>query len=318
MGKQLIGVTSNGIQETCRWTKSTPCPRHRIHSGNKDSLKTFRIVDLNEDDNIDTVSLEEYNHTKTLLTSKDELSEDELRFLKRYRFVEVDEVFYRFNNNGNSLDNFRMVNNIEDFTEKEFNKLIDSNLLIIDEVEYSIETDSLGVNRLEVLQKDVDAPYLRLNNWLVESAGVNIPEYIKTQGGQGTVLDYDLESVYMNGGCAVYALAFKELNPEYDVAVETFEAGDGTTYNHVFCIDPATGASYDARGKFSSPEDLYDYKNDPLTHVNPTMTGKSNHEVWSLDHLQDFIDDGFFTYDDTAEDIELTKQLIQKFKPRFL
>lgn len=319
MGKQNIGVTSNGIQEKCRWNKTNPCPRHRLHSTSINALKGFKVISLDEPEHEGGITFEEYNNQKPLLTSKSELSEDELMFLKRFRFVEVDGIFYRFNNNGSTLDNFRMINNIEDFTEAEFNQLIDSNLLVIDEVEYSIETDSIGVERLEVLQKDVDAPYLRLENWLVESAGINVPDYIKNHGGQENILDYDLEQAYMNGGCAVYALAFQELNPKYQLAMETFEgASDGITYNHVFCINPDTGEAYDARGRFASPEALYDYASDHLTSVNPTNTGTSTHEIWDVDQLKELIDEGFFTYDDTDEDIFLTKQLIKKFKPRFI
>lgn len=275
------------------------------------------MVDISEGQNSDAVSVEDYMHSKTLLTSESELSEEELMFLKRYRFVEVDEVFYRFNNNGKNLDSFRMVNNIEDFTEEEFNQLIETNLLVVDEVEYSIETDIIGVERLHVEQKDSDAPYLRLNNWLVEEHNVNVPEYIESQGNKNQILDYDLESTFMNGGCAVYALAFIGLNPTYDVAVETFEDSNGITYNHVFCINPQTGESYDARGRFESPEKLYDYKNDTLVQVNPTMKGEASHEIWALDYLQEFIDDGFFTYDDTPEDLDIVKMLITSFNKRF-
>lgn len=316
MSRERLGVTVNGVQEICRWSRATPCPRHHFHAGNKDGFKSLQFVDL-PDVEPAGVSLEDYNAEKRVPAGLEQLSEEERVFLKRYRFVEVDGVFYRLNNNGSSLDSFRMVNNIEDFTEDEFNQLVDYNFLTVDEVEYSIETDSSGFDRLEVLQKDVDAPYMRLNNWLVESAGLNVPEYVEVYGMQGQVLDYGLESAFMNGGCAVYALAFKELNPEYDIAVETFEDSEGTTYNHVFCIDPQTGESFDARGKFATPEKLYDYKDDPLTHVNPTMTGKASHEVWSLDHLQDFIADGFFTFDDTEEDLEIVKQLITGFDKRF-
>lgn len=317
MSRERVGFTVNGIQETCRWGSPTPCPRHVVHDV-KGSKLNFKIVTIEDDSQSSgSVSLEDYTTVNTAPTRVEQLSEDERAFLRRYRFVEVDGAFYRVNNNGSNLDSFRMVNNVEDFTEEEFNKLAEENFITIDEVEYSIEMDNAGVGKLNVVQKDVDAPYMRLNSWLVEDYNVNVPEYVETHGGKGNVLDYGLESAFMNGGCAVYALAFKELNPNFDIAVETFEDSEGTTYNHVFCINPQTGESFDARGKFDSPESLYDYENDPLTHVNPTMTGKASHEVWSLDHLQDFMADGFFTYDDTVEDLDIVKQLIVKFDKRF-
>lgn len=47
--KKLIGITVNGIEEECRWNNLTPCPRHKIHKGQKRSSKTVSIIDVADD-----------------------------------------------------------------------------------------------------------------------------------------------------------------------------------------------------------------------------------------------------------------------------
>ena len=313
MSKYRTGLTVNGIQETCKWVKPTPCPRHRMHVA-KGQKMTFTIVSLEEPENAnDSVSLEDYNSVSPIL-KLDSLTEEQRMQLNRQLYIKIGDKFYRKNSNGYTLDEFRHIESAEYLTEEEFNHVLENGYIVIDEAVYRMEANGY----LDTEHKDVDAPYMRLQEWLVESANMTVPEYIETYGDKNNTLDYDIEQAYMNGGCAVYALALQELNPQYQLAMETFEwSGDGLIYNHVFCINPDSGESYDARGKFSSPEALYDYASDPLTPVNPTNAGVSTHQLWGTEQLQDLISEGFFTYDDTDEDIELTKQLITKFKTRF-
>lgn len=314
--KLMTGVTVNGVQEVCRWDKPSLCPRHNVHvpQGKKFNLTVNKMVDIEADNpfGFSGVSLEDYYNPKVFKTVES-LSEEDRMFLNRKLFVEIDGTYYRKNNNGYSLDDFRFVETAEDFTEEEFNTVLDEGSVIIDEVVYFFDEEGF----LDSEHKDVDAPYMRLNGWHVETVNMNVPEYVEKYGDEGYVLDYNVEQAYMNGGCAVYALALKELHPEYEIASELFGEKFDPTYNHIFCINPATGEAYDARGRFDSPEALYDYKNDPLTAVNPTNITKSSHEVWNVETLKQFISDGFFNFDDTVEDIDLTKQLIQKFKTRF-
>lgn len=50
MSKNIIGITVNGIEEECRWSQPSPCPRHMIHKGNtakpvKQNLPVFEEQD---------------------------------------------------------------------------------------------------------------------------------------------------------------------------------------------------------------------------------------------------------------------------------
>lgn len=312
----MTGVTVNGIQEVCRWNKPSLCPRHNIHipKSQKNNFVVTKIVDIEEDNpfGFSGVSLDEYYNPKKIQYVED-LEENDRIFLSRKLFVEIDGTYYRKNNNGYTLDKFRFVETAEDLTEKEFNTILDEGSVIIDEVVYMFNDEGF----FDSEHKDVDAPYMRLNGWNVDNVNMNVPEYIEKYGDQEETLDYNVEQAFMNGGCAVYALALKEIHPEYEIAAELFGEKFDPTYNHIFCINPETGEAYDSRGRFDTPEMLYDYTIDPLTQSNPTNTTKSTHEVWEVKTLKQFIDDGFFNYDDTKEDIDLTKQLIQKFKTRF-
>lgn len=312
MGKHRTGVTVNGIQETCRWDKPSPCPRHRIHSALGKKIN-FTIVNLEEPEHDnDALTLEEYNNTEQVI-KKEDLNAEQKASLNRNLYLKIGEKYYRKNNNGYTMDEFRYIESAENLTEEEFNHLLNNEHLIVDDVIYRMEDDGY----LAAEHKDVDAPYMRLEGWFVESANMNIPEYIKHYGGKEETLDYNVEQAYMNGGCAVYALALKELHPEYEIAVEKTHDGGIITYEHVFCVNRETGEAYDSRGRFNTPEDLYDYSKDPLTLCMNQVEGSTSHEFWDTETLYDFINDGFFTYEDTENDVSLTMELIKQFKTRF-
>lgn len=312
MSKNKIGLTVNGIQEVCRWNQPTLCPRHRMHfpKGQKITSTVHKMEDSEETVDATTATLEDYNNSKEIPTAED-LEEDKRLELARRTFVKVDDNYYRLNNNGYTLDIFRYVESPEDFTEEEFNQAIENGHIIIDDVIYKIESDGY----FEVEHKDVHAPYMRLQEWFIPSVNMTVSEYIEKHGGKNNILAEELEHAYMFGGCAVYALALKEIYPEYDIAVEKTDDAGIITYEHVFCVNRETGEAYDVRGKFSTAEKLYDYTNDP---VMPSYVSNSNsvHEFFTIEGLKDLIDEGFFKYDDTEDDIFITKKLIQNFNPR--
>ena len=66
---------------------------------------------------------------------------------------------------------------------------------------------------------------------------------------------------YMSGHCHVMALALKTLHPTWQIRVHVgwdSDAEDDSDYrvDHVYIVDPDTGAAYDCRGQFANEQEL--------------------------------------------------------------
>lgn len=154
-----------------------------------------------------------------------------------------------------------------------------------------------------------------------ELHGISIPEYIAEYGNKGETLNPEVEGIFMNGGCAVYAMAYQELNPDTVLAADLWKCDGELLYSHIFCIDPKTGESFDARGKFASARELMNYEDDKehegLVHKESDFYQDLGHVVLTQYSLQGLFDKEEFTYDHTPWDIKTIKDLITNFKTRF-
>jgi hypothetical protein len=320
MSKQF-GVTSGGIQEECRWDvlkEKRPCPRHAIHSNVK-SKTSKATIEINETENdSDSVSLEAYNSIQeNLYSTVDDLTDQWRLNLSRSGFIEMEDGAYRLNADAVTLDKFRLINNMEDFTEEEYDKLQDELFIMIDGVGYTIDEYS----ELSIIMPDPQGgEYINFKNMTLEN-GFTVDDYINNHSGKGEVLDYELESLFMNGGCAVYAMGMKELHPEYEIAVDLWDCDGEEMYNHVFCVDTKTGRAFDSRGSFANAEALMDYKSDEkfdgVAHKEGEYYTDEGYTFWTKDKTEMMIRSGVFNYDDSPEDLEYVKKLITGFTTRF-
>lgn len=168
---------------------------------------------------------------------------------------------------------------------------------------------------------DTTVPELQLDSRQVPELGLTVAEYVREHGNKGKVLDSSVESLYMNGGCAVYALAFEGLyGDECEIAVDVWECDGEPVYNHVFCVNKDTGKAYDARGEFTSPESLTNYGSDPGFDGTVLKEGlfykDLGYKTISKDKLLALVGEEHFTFDPTVKDLGYTKNLIMQFKGR--
>lgn len=172
-----------------------------------------------------------------------------------------------------------------------------------------------------VSMEDTTIPELRLDSRRVPELEVTVAEYIRQYGNRGRILDPSVESLYMNGGCAIYALAFEGLwGSECEIAVDLWECDGEPVYNHVFCIRTDTGKAYDARGEFETAESLTDYGSDPGFNGTVLREGTFykdlGYKTISKEELMSLIAEEHFTFDPTVKDLGYTKNLIMQFNGR--
>lgn len=305
MQKKIIGITKSGIKETCNWSGPGVCPRHALHNVKKQSkVNTDWLQPDAEKSPSDSV----FNS----------LSEQELRNLSRFGFIEKDNKYFRrAEDSSDSLEEFRLFNSIFDFNEEQLEAIHENGLIVVDNIGYEI--DEYG--ELITHMPNANPVYMNIEK-IILASGFTVPEYIDSNINAQSVLDKELEDLYMNGACAIYALALKELNPNLEIAVDIWAINDeeDLIYNHVFCLDPVTGQAYDVRGAFSSPEELMDYKKyDPLSYNLSEEDGMyidEGYQIWSYDKAKVMSLAGNFTFDYSFNDVDYTKKLIKTFTKR--
>jgi hypothetical protein len=302
MKKNQIGITRSGIKENCNWEGPGGCPRHAHHDSQKLSplnVDSLNLISDNNDNNF-------YNY----------LSEQESKNLSRFGFIEKDNKYLRLMAGSNGkLEEFRLFNSLDEFDDEQLTELNENGLIIVDNVGYEI--DEYG--ELTTHMPNHNPAYINLETMVLEN-GLTVPEYIEAY--KGTVLLKELEDLYMNGGCAVYALSLKELYPDLQIAVDTWGFNDDPDliYNHVFCLNLQTGEAYDARGRFSSPEELMDYKKDDpsayhLSEEDGTYVDEG-YQIWSYEKAKLMSLAGNFNFDYNQKDVEYTKKIIEAFAKR--
>lgn len=304
------GFTKSGILEECKWEKPTPCPRHIRHITNyvTTHMLDVEIPDVEE-------PLNEYDAWK--VSHVDELPSHFQRNLKTFGFIEFDDAYYRLAADGETLEEFRVCSEMEDFTDEEWDRFQKEGFIVIDNVGYAL--DEYGDFKT-LFQDPKGSDFINLKEWKVESLnGMTVVEYVDS-APEGSTLNYEVETIFQEGGCAVYALAMKELYPHHNIAVDTWMVDGDMMYNHVFTIDANTGKAYDSRGEFASAFDLLDYTSDKdyngLIHVDEDYYEDLGWQMWSLDRAKWMMQSGEFTYNDSPEDLETVKKIITKFQRR--
>jgi hypothetical protein len=287
------------------------CPEHK-HLTSKMPVNRFK-PDVDEAEIEESVA--DYHHPQ--FENIIDLSEGQERNLRINGFLEFDGLGYRLKEDGESLESFSIYSSLDEMPESLRSKLEDNYFAVNDGVGYSL--DEYGEIDL-IFPDPKGAEYMKLNEWGLESLnGITVAEYAAKH--QGDKLNPEVESIFQEGGCAVYALSLKELNPNYEIAVDVWDCDGERMYNHVFCVDPLTGKAYDSRGEFKDAESLLDYASDKgyngLVHKNSEYYDDLGYIFWDVEETKFRIKSGVFTYDDSPEDMEIVKTLITEFKHRF-
>jgi hypothetical protein len=329
--RENIGYTSSGIQEICRWTGSTPCPRHKKHGVLKLDQSVFETLNLFENpaEPAGGLTLTSY------LIATEEKPEDrngyaetveDLTPLEKIKLedsgkVKVDDVWYAEVNGW--LEEIRVIENEDDLTDMELRELQEVGFINIDGVGYFFNKD--GDFRIS---ENEHGQIMGMLNRHIMSIDTSLPEYIDKHADKGEVLNLEVEQWFMTGGCGVYALALQELNPSYEIAADKYWYEGEDLYNHVFCVDPKTGRAYDSRGEFANAEALIDYKTDPHSGIVqsdgedaiqdlPDFFEDDGYVFWSRQQAEHMVGVGTFSFVTDSTDQEYIKQLITGFKKRY-
>lgn len=310
MASHILWESNSSIPIMCERANWKTCPQHK-HLTDKQPLVAPVALEYEEAKNVTDYAAPKFQ-------TVDELSDQWQLNLKRDGYVDFGDVAYRLADDGVSLEPFKIYESLYDLPDDKREVLEEELFVVVDGVGYSL--DEYG--EVEASFPDpLGAEYMNLDEWTVESLeGLTVSEYASNRSGKGEILNQEIENIFQEGGCAVYALALKELNPEYNIAVDIWECDGENMYNHVFCVDAKTGRAYDSRGEFESAEALLDYKSDSgyngYVHENSEFYTDKGYTFWDIEQTKFRIKTGEFTFDDNPKDIAIIKKLITGFKPR--
>lgn len=305
--KYILWDTSNPrIPVMCERSNWKTCPQHKYLSDKQPSFEAPNIID---DEMISSV-----DYAKPLVSNINDLSDQQRINLKRQGYVDFGDIAYRVKEDGESLEDFKIYESLYDLPDEAREKLEEDYFIVFDGVGYTL--DEYG--EIEVSFPDPrGAEYMQLDEWKLEN-GLTVEAYANSLSGE--TLDPEVESMFQNGGCAVYALALKEIHPDYGIAVDVWDCDNEKMYNHVFCVDPKTNKAYDSRGEFANPEALLDYASDKgydgVIHSENEYYTDDGYQYWDIEQTKFRIKSGEFTYDDNRKDLEIIKKIIINSKPR--
>lgn len=323
-----IGFTKGGIQEVCRWKGSIPCPRHKKHGVLKLDNSAFKDMTVfeNPQEPASNMTLEYYlksteekpEDREGYADNISQLTEYEKLQLDNYGKVLVDDTWYSRYEGTDDLIETRNIQSEDDLTDTEFKELREMGFINIDGVGYFY--DDYGDFKIS---ENEHGQILGLKDRLIKDLDIEFTKYVDEHANKGEVLNIEVEQWFMTGGCGVYALALQDLNPTYDIAVDKYWCEGEDLYNHVFCVDPATGRAYDSRGEFASAEDLINYKTDPHIGITESDSDLSDYYedegyiFWSKPVAEHMVGVGTFSYVTDETDVHYIKQLITGFKKRY-